>query len=49
MADIKGREDLTIIVDSFYNTVKTDETLGYIFDDIMHINWDTHLPKMYDF
>ena len=49
MEDIKDRQDLIIIVDSFYNTVKTDETLGYIFDDVMHINWEKHLPKMYDF
>ena len=49
MEDIKDRQDLIKIVDTFYNTVKTDKTLGYIFDDVMHVNWDKHLPKMYDF
>ena len=49
MEDIKDREDLIKIVDTFYNTVKTDDTLGYIFYDVMHVNWDKHLPKMYDF
>ena len=49
LQDIKDRNDIIILVDTFYAKVKTNETLGYIFNDIMHVNWETHLPKMYNF
>lgn len=47
--DIENRKDIELLVNSFYDDVKQDVMLGRIFDEIMHINWEKHLPKMYDF
>ena len=47
--DISDKTDIKILVDSFYAKVKSDELLGKIFDEIMQVNWEKHLPKMYDF
>ena len=47
--DIESREDLIVLVNTFYNHVKRDKLLGPIFNDIAKINWESHLPKMYDF
>ena len=33
----------------FYDRVRDDELLGPIFDDVAHVDWATHLPRMYDF
>ncbi|MBT3920291.1 MAG: group III truncated hemoglobin [Flavobacteriaceae bacterium] len=49
MKDINNREDIELLVNKFYKKVKVDETIGYIFNEIANINWDKHLPKMYDF
>ncbi len=47
--DIANRTDITKIVDQFYNKIKEDKLLGTIFTDVAHVNWEKHLPKMYDF
>lgn len=47
--DIKNRTDIIKLVDLFYDKVKTDKVIGYIFTDVVHTNWDLHLPRMYDF
>jgi len=47
--DIEQREDILILVNSFYNKVKIDTTIGHIFSDVAHVNWELHLPIMYDF
>jgi hemoglobin len=44
--DIITRRDLTALVDSFYEKVKTDSLLGPVFS---YINWEKHLPIMYNF
>lgn len=44
--DIANKQDLEIIVNHFYEKVKQDELIGIMFE---HVNWDTHLPLMYDF
>jgi hemoglobin len=44
--DIITRKDLTLLVDSFYNKVKSDQLLGPVFSQV---NWPKHLPIMYDF
>lgn len=49
MNDIVSRADIIVLVDSFYQTVRADDILGPIFNDIANVNWATHLPKMYDF
>lgn len=49
MNDINARSDIERLVDAFYQKVRANETLGQIFDDMMQVDWETHLPKMYDF
>lgn len=47
--DIENREDIIKFVNVFYNKIKKNKILGYIFDDIIKINWEEHLPIMYSF
>ncbi|HEX3023909.1 MAG TPA: group III truncated hemoglobin [Chitinophagaceae bacterium] len=47
--DIENREDIKLIVDAFYDKVKVDDVIGFIFNDIAKVNWEKHLPVMYDF
>jgi hemoglobin len=44
--DLKNRKDIEVLVNMFYEKVKEDETIGFMFS---HVNWDVHLPLMYDF
>ena len=46
--DLKNREDVFLLVDSFYNRIKKDELLGPIFN--RHIkDWPIHLEHLTDF
>lgn len=47
--EITTREDITLLVESFYTRVKDDEVIGYIFRDLEHFSWDTHIPIMVNF
>jgi hemoglobin len=47
--DIANRADIQLLVDSFYTKVQADETIGYLFNDVAKVNWELHLPRMYDF
>ena len=47
--DIKDRADIQQLVDTFYTKVRADETIGYLFNDVARVNWEQHLPRMYDF
>lgn len=47
--DIKSREDIELLVDSFYEKILKDETIGFIFNDVVKLDWDMHIPLMYDF
>lgn len=49
MRDIQDKEDIKILVDTFYSTARKDETIGYIFNEVARVNWDEHLPRMYNF
>lgn len=44
--DIISRQDIQLLVDHFYDRIKTDPLLASLFD---HVNWATHLPIMYRF
>ena len=37
------------MVDRFYEKVRADDLLGYIFDDVAKVDWSEHLPKLYAF
>ncbi|HMH24040.1 MAG TPA: group III truncated hemoglobin [Puia sp.] len=47
--DIENRNDVQLLIDSFYGKVRTDDTIGYIFNDVAKVDWEHHLPIMYDF
>ncbi|MCF4101405.1 group III truncated hemoglobin [Gillisia sp. M10.2A] len=47
--DIEDAEDIKQLVDSFYKKVQQDELIGYIFNDVAKVNWEKHLPIMYNF
>ena len=49
MKDVTSREDVELLVRSFYTKVRKNDTLGYIFDDIMKIDWEHHIPILVDF
>ena len=45
--DITSREDIYLLVSSFYDKVRKDEVLGPFFEVIE--DWDEHLEKLTDF
>lgn len=47
--DIIGRADIVRLVNAFYAKVRADEPLGHVFDGVAKVNWEMHLPKLYDF
>ncbi|HEU5146268.1 MAG TPA: group III truncated hemoglobin [Chryseosolibacter sp.] len=44
--DILTRDDIKILVDSFYEKVQADPLIGPVFS---HVDWPHHLPTMYNF
>ena len=49
LPDLANREDIIRLVDRFYEQVQTDKVIGPVFTDAVKVQWETHLPKMYDF
>lgn len=49
MKDVLTREDLEILMDSFYNKLLNNDSINYIFTDVARINIETHLPTIVDF
>ncbi len=49
MDDIQTKGDLELLVNTFYDRVKQDDTIGYIFHEIIGEDWSHHLPIMYAF
>lgn len=47
--DIENRADIELLVNEFYRKVTEDDVIGFIFSDIVKMNWEKHLPIMYDF
>ena len=47
--DIESRADIELLVHSFYDKIKTDEQLGYIFNQSIQDKWAVHLEKLIDF
>ena len=48
MKDITNNQDIQLLVNTFYDKVKTSE-IGFFFTDLAKVNWEKHLPKMYIF
>jgi hemoglobin len=49
LPDLLDRTGIELLVNSFYDIVRQDETLGFIFNDVAKVDWESHLPKMYSF
>jgi hemoglobin len=47
--DIKDRADIQRLIDSFYTKVRVDDQIAYLFNDVAKVDWEHHLPRMYDF
>ncbi|MBD0778401.1 group III truncated hemoglobin [Maribacter sp. ANRC-HE7] len=46
--DIKNREDVSLLINTFYKKIRKDEILGPIFNNIIS-DWDAHLELLTDF
>ncbi|MFS4416520.1 group III truncated hemoglobin [Maribacter sp. 2307ULW6-5] len=46
--DIGNREDVALLVNTFYAKVRQDQVLGPIFNDII-TDWEAHLTLLTDF
>ena len=47
--DLTDRSDIERLVNTFYEKVRGDDLLGFIFNDVAKTDWSAHLPKMYAF
>lgn len=47
--DIQSREDIELLVDTFYGYVQSNAILEPIFNDVALVDWKEHLPKLYRF
>jgi len=48
-SDITSREDIELLVNTFYEKVKVNPVIGHIFTEVANVDWDAHLPVMYNF
>ena len=44
--DLDSVEEISDMVHRFYRDVNADDLLGPVFNDIAHVDWTTHLPKL---
>ena len=49
MKALETEADIKFMVDTFYEKVNADELLSPVFNEHAKIDWDHHLPKMYNF
>ena len=49
MQDIQSRNDIITLVDRFYEKVLVDDVIGIFFTQVVKLDWDKHMPVMYDF
>ena len=49
MKDITTTADVELLINTFYDKVKKDDTIGYIFNEVIGRDWSHHLPVMYKF
>jgi hemoglobin len=47
--DIETRTDIELLVKNFYEKITSDPLIGFIFDSTKNMDWEAHLPLMYDF
>ncbi|MEO6232557.1 MAG: group III truncated hemoglobin [Ferruginibacter sp.] len=47
--DIKSRADIQTLIEQFYDKVKPDPVIGFIFTKVVDMHWETHIPVIIDF
>ena len=47
--DIENEDDIKLLVDTFYNSVNEDVLLSPVFNNFAKVDWEHHLPMMYNF
>ncbi len=47
--DITFKEDIKLLVDTFYDKAKNDDLIGHFFTEVMEISIEEHLPIIYEF
>ncbi len=49
MNDITTREDIELLMKTFYKKLLDDESISYIFTEVAKIDIETHIPVITDF
>ena len=49
MKKIENRTDIELLIDKFYEKVVVDDSIGFFFNDVIKLDWNKHIPVMYDF
>lgn len=49
MKDIKTQDDLYLLVDELYKKLLSDESISYVFTDVVKIKIEEHLPILVTF
>jgi len=49
MNDIQSQSDLYLLVDEFYKKLLSDSSISYIFNDVVKIKIEEHLPILVTF
>lgn len=47
--DINSRADIEKFITAFYEKVKVDTTIGFIFTELVQMNWEKHISLIVDF
>jgi hemoglobin len=46
--EIENREDISLLVHTFYDKIRADKEIGFYFNMVI-TDWDAHLEKLTDF
>jgi len=49
MNDLKNRDDIEKLVNTFYSKILKDDLIGHFFTQVVRLNFEKHLPTMIDF
>jgi hemoglobin len=47
--DITDRAGIERLINIFYEKARIDETIGFIFADVIPMDWEKHIPLIVDF
>jgi hemoglobin len=47
--DIESRADIEQLIVNFYEKVKADDVIGFIFNEVVEMDWPHHIPVIVDF